>query len=154
MDNQRIADLVHGFEFTLQHPAIVDVVSGCHAQRHADHRFRFAGAIAWRGKILRVEHCQRAHHIAHVPSRINVVADVANSVGPQQLAANTQNVLAHRRRHPRIQSMGNDVVELAELAANLRHIALKHAKVLNADFVRTFSRALHRLGRKIKAHEF
>ena len=61
-----------------------------------------------------------AERLPQSPSRQHIVADVSDAGRGEIVARDAQNRLAHRRRHPAVDAVANDVVEGSVLRAQLR----------------------------------
>ena len=68
------------------------------------------------------QHHRIAHDLACLPAGIDVVADVGDAVGREVLAADAQDRVLNRRRHPAVDAVADDVVELAERSVDLRQV--------------------------------
>src|SRR5208283_1619855 len=73
-----------------------------------------------------------AQHLANVTPRQRVVADVSYALGRQMIVRDSQNHVANWFGNPRINSVRDDVIELAELGANLHDVGRLQFQVLQA----------------------
>src|SRR5207249_8317630 len=75
-----------------------------------------------------------AHHVAnhapHPPAGISVVADVGHAVGGQVLPADAKQVVLDRVGYPGIDSVGNDVIEDAEILVDVENVFVLQAHVV------------------------
>ena len=63
-----------------------------------------------------------AQHLANVAAGIKVVADQGYARGRQPLPADCEQTVARVLRHPGINAVSNDVIELARLRAQIAQI--------------------------------
>ena len=89
-----------------------------------------------------------ADHAAHVPARKRVVADVRNAVRREVVPADREDVLPHRRRHPRIDAVADDVVERAPRRVDVGDVELAQLDVGEAAALVTCPLALLDLARR------
>ena len=66
-------------------------------------------------------------HLARVAAGIDVVADERDALGRQAFAADRQQAIAHVRRNPGVEAVGEDVIELAFVRAEIAQIG--HAQI-------------------------
>src|SRR5579872_2777800 len=68
-------------------------------------------------------------------ARVCVVADVRDAVWGEMGFADVEDPFANRRGHPRIQPMGDDVVELAKTRIEVHQIELLQADVREPELI-------------------
>ena len=61
-------------------------------------------------------------HLSRVAAGIDVVADERDALGRQAFAADRQQAIAHVRRNPGVEAVGEDVIELAFVRAEIAQI--------------------------------
>ena len=108
--------------------ALIGDVRGEEAHEGASLADAFGGVF----DAARVEHSERAHGVDGLPARKGVVADVGDTVGCEQFAADPQDGGAGIRRDPGVHAVGDDVIERALAGAELADIGLFEADVGDA----------------------
>ena len=74
-----------------------------------------------------------AHHLAQVATGEGVVADKSDAARSQIRAADGHELVAHRRRHPGVDPVSDDVVELAEAGVQIHDVELVEGDVLRSN---------------------
>ncbi|MNQ60933.1 hypothetical protein D3C85_752340 [compost metagenome] len=106
------------------------------------------GALAQLGVCLgsvAMQHDGVAHHVQRLGTRIDVAVEIQDALGRQQAGAGRQQRLRGVRRQIAVHARNNDVVENAELAAQVRRLAYIQRQVGRAHAFRRF-RALRDQG--------
>src|ERR1700743_1239445 len=80
----------------------------------------------------RAEQHHLTAHLAQITAGKRVIADESTTVRRQMLSTKCKEPITNRLGHPCIKSVGNDVVEFAQLRANVEHIGLKKPDVTQA----------------------
>ena len=103
------------------------------------------------GIVLRMRAQQHriAHDLVRFPARIGLVANVGDAVSRQVLAADVQDRLLHRLRHPTVDAMTQDVVELAERLCHRHQILLEQFDVAQLQTLDTSAAVLNLRAGKI-----
>src|SRR5438105_1065090 len=76
-----------------------------------------------------------ADNSAHPPAGKSVVADVRNAIRGKILLADSEDLLLHFRRHPRIDAVGDDVIKRAKLWPDLHDVHAAELNVLQANLL-------------------
>jgi hypothetical protein len=97
-----------------------------------------------------IEHCF-AKHAAHVAARVHVIADESDAVSGKAPGADGQKAVANGFSHPGVQSVREDVVELAR--ACIGEIAGDHVDITESQRRRFLPRSVDGPRRQIYTHE-
>ena len=93
------------------------------------------------------------HHVpqqaAYAPTGLAIVADVGHAAGLQALPAKAKNGLSDLLRHPRIDAVRDDVIEFAEVHAQIGDVCLEEACIAQACGRPRFVGQLHVAAREI-----
>jgi hypothetical protein len=117
-------------------------------------RPRFADALAGLGERLGVEAEHLPRHAAHIAAGVDVVAHERDAVGGEVARDQSEELLAHRRRDPRVEPMRDDVVECTGIRGELREVALRQGEVGEAGASREALPRLDRLRGDVESDEF
>ena len=74
------------------------------------------------------------NHLSRVAAGIDVVAHERDALGCQAFAADRQQTIAHVRRNPGVEAVGEDVIELAYVRAEIAQICRAQAYVGESQF--------------------
>src|SRR5215213_1089603 len=79
-----------------------------------------------------MEEHELARDLAQVTTGISVVGDVRDALRAKAGMANHQHSIPHFRRHPRIKSVSDNVIELAQLTVDVIYIKLSQVDIIEA----------------------
>ena len=83
---------------------------------------RFRDALRGVFDASRVVQQDLTDHLSRVAAGIDVVADERDALGRQAFAADGQQAVAHVRRNPGVEAVGEDVIELAFVRAEIAQV--------------------------------
>jgi type VI secretion system protein ImpB len=123
-----------GFEFGL-HPKPVFIFGLLRVGDEFREGFCLAHAFFRGIEALHMKEHHFPQHVAHVTAGKCVVADKSNALRREPLPAESQNVLADFSRHPREQSVRNDVIELSPTGIDVRDISVDEPDVSHSQLL-------------------
>ena len=74
-----------------------------------------------------------AHHLAHFPAGVDVVADIAHAVSRKLFAVEFQHRILHCRRNPTVYAVGDDVIVLLRFLCQVQNIGLAKGDIFDAQ---------------------
>src|SRR5437588_1722380 len=92
-----------------------------------------------------------ARYLAKATSGIGVIGNVSHTLRRQVRAANRQDAIANHLRHPRKQSMRDDVIKLSQLAGKSHDIKLLQRDIFQSQRRNQFSSLIDSASGKINA---
>src|SRR5581483_378648 len=101
------------------------------------------------GSVTRLEKHHVTDHISNVSAGIGVIADISDAIRGQSFPADGEHFLLYFGRNPGIDTMSDDVVELALRACNVTQIDLLEFQVGEAESFRHRSPLLNGPLRKV-----
>jgi len=105
------------------------------------------------GEVPDVEQKQVTHHPPHAPARQRVAADERHTRRREQALAQLENALAGPGRHPGIQTVGDDVVELTRVAVEILELGVHDPCIGQARGLDQGLGAHHLFPRALHTHE-
>lgn len=125
-----------------------------HVVQEIDHAAGVGQPLPGIGAAVRAQQHRIAHDFLGLPARIGVVADVGDAVRGQALACNPQDRFLHLRRYPAVDTVADDVVELAQARPEIGNARLDEAQVLQSHGGDGALSCLHLHWRQVDAGHF
>ena len=152
VQQRRVAAREHALGLAA-HEGPEPVLSRRALEQEAQQGPRLRDALARVGELGGVEDEHVAQRLAQAPAGQGVVADVGHAGLVQRLAADREQAIADRRRHPRVHAVGDDVVKAARWRRELLDRPRLEGHVLQAERGHERLAARDGLRRGVDAHE-
>src|SRR2546429_4231721 len=94
-----------------------------------------------------------ARYFAKATSGISVIGNVSHTLRGEVRATDSENTIANHLRHPRKQSMRDDVIKLSQLAGKRHDIKLLERDILQSQRRNQFPSLIDGAAREINANK-